>query len=143
MIAGIHKKPYLTISIKSFYMIAETSPRLCLDCKKPVKGRADKKFCNDFCRNNYNNLLKSDTNNQVRNINNALGKNRRILESFFTGEEELAKTTQEKLLEKGFFFKYITHTYTNKKGNTYFFVYDLGYLPLENNWYLLVKRRES
>lgn len=123
-------------------MIAETSPRLCLDCKKPVKGRTDKKFCNDYCRNNFNNLLKSNTNNLMRNINNALGKNRRILESFFKGDEEMAKTTQEKLLEKGFLFKYITHTYTNKKDNVYFFVYDLGYLPLENDWYLLVKRRE-
>ena len=124
-------------------MIAGTSPKLCLDCKKPVKGRTDKKFCNDFCRNNYNNQLKSHTNNLVRNINNTLGKNRRILESCFIGEEEIAKTTQEKLLEKGFLFKYITHTYTNKKGNVYFFVYDLGYLPLENDWYLLVKRKES
>lgn len=123
-------------------MITKTSPRLCLDCQKPVKGRTDKKFCNDFCRNNYNNQLKSNTNNLMRNINNALGKNRRILESFFMGEEEMAKTTQDKLLEKGFLFKYITHTYTNKKGNIYYFVYDLGYLPLENDWYLLVKRRE-
>lgn len=78
----------------------------------------------------------------MRNINNALGKNRRILESFFMAEEEMAKTTLEKLLEKGFLFKYITHTYTNKKGNVYFFVYDLGYLPLDNDWYLLVKRKE-
>ena len=124
-------------------MIAETFPRLCLDCKKAVKGRTDKKFCNDFCRNNFNNLLKSKSNNLVRNINNALGKNRRILESFFMAEEEIAKTTLEKLLEKGFLFKYITHTYTNKKGNVYFFVYDLGYLPLDNDWYLLVKRKES
>lgn len=123
-------------------MIAETSPRLCLDCKKPVKGRTDKKFCNDFCRNNFNNILKSNSNNLMRNINNALGKNRRILESFFMAEEEMAKTTLEKLLEKGFLFKYITHTYTNKKGNVYFFVYDLGYLPLDNDWYLLVKRKE-
>lgn len=124
-------------------MIAETSSKLCLDCGRPVKGRTDKKFCNDYCRNNYNNQLKSDTNNLVRNINNALGKNRRILESFFKDDEELAKTSQNKLLEKGFLFKYFTHTYTNKKGNVYFFVYDLGYLPLENDWYLLVKRKEE
>src|SRR5690606_37248928 len=124
-------------------MTAETQPRFCLACGKAVKGRTDKKFCDDYCRNNYNNQLKSHTNNLVRNINNTLGKNRRILESCFIGEEEIAKTTQEKLLEKGFLFKYITHTYTNKKGNVYFFVYDLGYLPLENDWYLLVKRKES
>ncbi len=79
----------------------------------------------------------------MRNINNALGKNRRILEDMFTADEEIAKTTKSKLLQKGFQFKYITHTYTNKKGNVYFFCYDLGYLPLEGDWYLLVKRKEE
>lgn len=118
-------------------------PKLCLTCDKPIKGRTDKKFCDDYCRNNYNNLLKADTTNQVRNINNALGKNRRILESLFANGEEMAKTTKEKLLQKGFQFKYITHIYCNKKGNTYFFVYDLGYLPLENDWFLVVKRKEE
>ena len=118
-------------------------PKLCLTCDKPIKGRTDKKFCDDYCRNNYNNLLKADTTNQVRNINNALGKNRRILESLFANGEEMAKTTKEKLLQRGFQFKYITHIYCNKKGNTYFFVYDLGYLPLENEWFLVVKRKEE
>ena len=124
-------------------MTAEMKPRLCLNCEKPVKGRTDKKFCDDYCRNNYNNQLKSNTINLVRNINNALGKNRRILESEFTDGEEMAKTTRHKLIQKGFQFKYFTNTYTNKKGNVYFFCYDLGYLPLENDWYLLVKRKEE
>lgn len=124
-------------------MVAEIKPRLCLNCNKPVKGRTDKKFCDDYCRNNYNNQLKSNTINLVRNINNALGKNRRILENLFIAGEEMAKTTRNKLLQKGFQFKYITHTYTNKKGNIYFFCYDIGYLPLESDWYLLVKRKEE
>ena len=124
-------------------MAAEIAPRLCLNCDKPVKGRTDKKFCDDFCRNNYNNQLKSNTINLVRNINNALGKNRRILENLFIAGQEMAKTTKDKLLQKGFQFKYITHTYTNKKGNVYFFCYDIGYLPLEGDWYLLVKRKEE
>lgn len=124
-------------------MTINTVSRLCLSCGKPVKGRTDKKFCDDYCRNNYNNQLKADNTNLVRNINNALGKNRRIMEGLFQPGEEMAKTTKDKLLQKGFQFKYITHLYTNKKGNTYFFCYDLGYLPLENDWYLLVKRREE
>jgi hypothetical protein len=123
-------------------MAAEIKSRLCLNCNKAVKGRTDKKFCDDFCRNNYNNQLKSNTINLVRNINNALGKNRRILENLFVAGEEMAKTNKDKLLQKGFQFKYITHTYTNKKGNIYFFCYDIGYLPLESDWYLLVKRKE-
>lgn len=117
--------------------------KLCLNCNKPVKGRTDKKFCDDYCRNNYNNLLKSNTTNLVRNINNALGKNRRILESLFNDGEEMTKTTKDKLLQKGFQFKYITNTYANKKGNIYFFCYELGYLPLENDWFLIVKRKEE
>lgn len=117
--------------------------KLCIFCHKPVKGRVDKKFCDDFCRNNYNNSLKSSGVNMVRNINNALLKNRRILEQFFGSDEEMCKTNKERLLEKGFQFKYLTHTYTNKKGNVYFFCYDVGYLPLDNDWFLLVKRKEE
>jgi predicted nucleic acid-binding Zn ribbon protein len=124
-------------------MTAETKPSLCVTCGKPVKGRTDKKFCDDYCRNNYNNQLKSNKINLVRNINNALGKNRRILEGLFADGEEMAKITRDKLLQKGFQFKYITHTYTNKKGNVYFFCYDLGYLSLDNDWFLVVKRKEE
>ncbi|HRD57918.1 MAG TPA: hypothetical protein PK504_07695 [Ferruginibacter sp.] len=116
--------------------------KTCLSCGKPVKGRTDKKFCDDYCRNNFNNQLKSSSSNLVRNINNALSKNRRILEDVI-GAEEMQKTTKEKLLQKGFQFKYQTHLYNNKKGNTYFFCYDMGYLPLENDWYLVVKRKEE
>ncbi|MFZ1527673.1 MAG: hypothetical protein WAT19_02920 [Ferruginibacter sp.] len=120
-----------------------TRQKLCLACKRVIKGRIDKKFCDDSCRNNYNNSLKSADVNLVRNINNALAKNRRILETFLSEGDEMAKTTKERLLEKGFQFKYITHTYTNKKGNVYFFCYDVGYLPLDHDWYLLVKRKEE
>lgn len=122
---------------------ASTEPKLCLACQKPLKGRIDKKFCDDYCRNNYNNNLKSADVNIVRNINNALGKNRRILNEILPNGSETAKTNYEKLLAKGFQFKFHTHTYTNKKGDTYFFCYDLGYLPLDHNWYLIVKRKEE
>lgn len=123
--------------------MSEKIDPVCLNCKKVLKGRTDKKFCDDYCRNSFNNQLKAAKNNLVRNVNNALGKNRRILESFFKKDDEITKTTKEKLLQKGFQFKYITHIYTNKKGNIYYFCYDLGYLPLENDWYLLVKRNEE
>jgi hypothetical protein len=115
--------------------------RECLACGKVLHGRADKKFCNDYCRNAYNNNLKSANSPLIRNINNALMKNRRILEAVL-GEEEMQKVPKEKLLAQGFQFKFITHTYINKKGNTYFFCYEFGYLPLENEWLLVVKRKE-
>lgn len=121
-------------------MITKKDPVLCMACGAAVKGRSDKKFCNDYCRNDYNNTLRSGNSNIVRNINNALGKNRRILGSLIPAGEEKCKTTGIKLSESGFLFKYNTHTYTNKNGNVYFFCYDMGYLPLDNDWYLVVKR---
>jgi predicted nucleic acid-binding Zn ribbon protein len=120
---------------------ATTTKRECLACGKVLHGRADKKFCNDYCRNAYNNNLKSANSPFVRNINNALLKNRRILEAVL-GAEEMQKTTKDKLLQLGFQFKFLTHTYTNKKGNVYTFCYEYGYLPLEADWFLVVKRNE-
>ena len=124
-------------------MLQQKETKTCLSCGKAVKGRSDKKFCDDYCRAAYNNDLKSAANNFIRNVNNALGKNRRILESLLPDGEPTATTNGDKLIEKGFQFKYQTHLYTTKKGQTYFYCYEYGYLPLENNWYLIVKREEE
>lgn len=119
--------------------------RYCLACGSPLKGRADKKFCNDYCRNNYNNeqKTKSGLNPLVRNINNALLKNRKVLESLLPVGEETAKANKEKLIRLGFQFKYLTHTYTTKTGKVYYYCYDYGYLPLDNDWYLIVKTKDE
>ena len=113
--------------------------RSCLECGTPIIGRIDKKFCSDYCRNAYNNKLNKDSKNLVRNINNRLRKNYRILDSF-TLKDGKTRTTKTKLLDKGFDFEFITNLYTTRKGTTYFFVYDLGYLPLDNDFYMIVKR---
>lgn len=124
-------------------MPVKKESRHCHNCDKPLSGRADKKFCNDLCRNEFNNHLKQDDNNYVRNINNSLKKNRRILEALLT-EDAANKTIEKKLLdEQGFQFKYHTHTYTNKKGAIYFFCYDYGYLPLGADRFLLVRRKSE
>jgi hypothetical protein len=121
-------------------MLQQKEATLCLACGKAVKGRSDKKFCDDYCRAAYNNDLKSAANNNIRNINNALGKNRRILESLLPEGKATVNISRDKLIEKGFAFKYHTHLYTTKENRTYFYCYEYGYLPLENNWYMVVKR---
>lgn len=123
----------------------ETDVKQCLHCNKKLKGRVDKKFCDDYCRSNYNNLQKAkDTHaDYIKRINNSLLKNRKILSTVLPATEEMAKTTHEKLLEKGFVFKYHTHTYKNKKEQIYFFCYEYGYLPIGDNWYLVVRRNEA
>jgi hypothetical protein len=51
--------------------------------------------------------------------------------------------SRDKLLQKGFDFSYFTNTYKTKEGATYYYCYEQGYLPIENNWYLLVEKKES
>ncbi|MHA7129135.1 hypothetical protein [Algoriphagus namhaensis] len=121
----------------------EDLKRTCLNCGEALRGRIDKKFCDDQCRNNYNNAQKATTNNLIRNINNALKKNRSILEAFIPEGENLAKTTKERLTRNGFQFRYLTHTFENKKGNTYHYCYDYGYLELDGDWVLVVRGKES
>ena len=88
----------------------------CIACGRPLKGRVDKKFCDDNCRNNYNNQQKAKGSHStyVRNINNTLLKNRKILESILPDGEETAKANKDKLQRLGFQFRYMTHIYITK-----------------------------
>jgi predicted nucleic acid-binding Zn ribbon protein len=122
---------------------AKQETKNCLSCGKPVKGRSDKKFCDDYCRNNYNNQLKASDSDIIRLINNTLAKNRRILQSFLPADKDIAKTTRDQLLLKGFSFTYLTHIYTTKTGNTYHYCYDYAWRQLENDWYMIVKKKED
>lgn len=110
----------------------------CLECGEKIIGRSDKKFCTDDCRNAYNNKLNKDSTNLMRNINNRLRKNYRILDSYqyFDGK---TKTTKSKLFSEGFDFDYFTHFKVYKNGSEYRFVYGIGYKLLEEDWILLVK----
>lgn len=109
----------------------------CQECGEPIMGRMDKKFCSDLCRNSFNNRLNSNSYNVVRNINNQLRKNRRILEELCPDDK--SKTTKTILLTKGFDFNHITHVRPTLKGSIYHFVYDYGYLELDHDFYLIVR----
>lgn len=121
----------------------EKNVKQCPECGGKIIGRADKKFCSDQCRNTYNNRLNSDASNTVRNINNILRKNRRILKDF-NKQSGKSMVTKETLLTNGFNFTYYTHTYTTKKGDVYHFCYEQGYLYLEDKeLFLLVENRQE
>lgn len=112
----------------------------CRECNTKLIGRADKKFCSDQCRTSFNNKLNGDENNYVRNVNNILRRNRRILKELNkTGK---SKVSRERLNERGFEFSYHTSSYKTKEGSLYYYCYEQGYLPVENNYYLLVVRKE-
>lgn len=114
--------------------------KTCLNCKEEIIGRVDKKFCCDYCRNQYNNILNSDSNKYVRNINNILRKNRRILSEL--NPDGKIKLHKNKMAEKGFNFNYFTNIYKTKTGKTYYFSYDQGWLELENDYFILVRKKD-
>ncbi|KFF07540.1 hypothetical protein [Flavobacterium reichenbachii] len=112
--------------------------RTCLECSEKIVGREDKKFCSDSCRNAFNNKINKDSTNFMRNVNNKLRKNYRILSELNT--EGKSKATRDKMVNKGFDFEFFTNILQTKTGNTYYFLYDQGYRSLDNDYYMLVKK---
>ena len=109
----------------------------CLECGEKIIGRSDKKFCNDACRNAFNNKQNKDSTNLMRNVNNKLRKNHRILEEL--NIEGKTKVSKAKLDGLGFYFNFFTNIKVYKNGSEYKFVYDQGYKMLEDEFILLVK----
>lgn len=112
--------------------------KMCLECSERILGREDKKFCGDGCRNSYNNKKNKDKTNLMRNINNKLRKNYRILSEL--NPENKSKITQAKLVAENFDFKYFTSVSQTKKGAVYYFVYDQGYREITKKKYVLLKK---
>lgn len=112
----------------------------CEECGTELLGRTDKRFCSTECRTTYYNRLNSFKTNFMRNINNILRKNRRILEKY--NPDGKSKVQKTRLLDEGFKFSYFTNIYKTKSGKTYFFCYEQGYLELDNEWFALVVRQE-
>jgi hypothetical protein len=71
--------------------------KYCQECEQVLKGRTDKRFCNDSCRNAFNNRVNSKENNLMKKINNQLKRNRKILQMIL-GEEKMYKSNKAKLL---------------------------------------------
>lgn len=116
--------------------------RLCLDCEKPLNGRKDKKFCDDACRNSYNNKLNSEDTVYVKKVNSILKKNRKILQELIPKEGKI-NVTEKKLRDAEFNLNYYTSEYQTKQGVVYKYCYEFGFRKLEENFYMLVKKIEN
>lgn len=112
--------------------------KLCLECGERIQGRSDKKFCSDYCRNTYNNKVNKDSKNLIRNTNNRLRKNYKVLSEL--NKKGKTKVVRNTLNAHNFDFTLFTSIYRTKTGNTYYYVYDQGYLKLDNDYFLLIKR---
>jgi len=104
----------------------------CLDCGDVIRGRTDKKFCSDQCRNNFNNKLNRDSNNFVRNVHGLLRKNRRILSDLY--REGKIKIHMDALFALGYNFNFFTHIVESTDGKICRYCFEFGYRQLEDDF---------
>jgi len=103
----------------------------CYECKKPILGRSDKRFCSSYCRSSWHNKKYQIDRRNVRRINTILRKNRQILLSLL--EESHSKVTSQYLLELGFNFGFYTSIDLQGEPDECRYCYDVGYLKNNTN----------
>lgn len=108
--------------------ILEKSPLTCLQCGKPLHGRLDKKFCDAYCRNAFNNKVKRSDEQYILEVNSSLRKNRRILKTL----SPVGKSTvrKEVLVAMGYDFNVFSSMYRAPKGAIYYLSYEFGFTPI-------------
>lgn len=91
------------------------------------EGRPDRRFCSVSCRIDFHNEQKIAAHHEIRQIELALKKNRKILKKYFIPGKD-KPVGREILLKAGFEFSYHTHHIVSKiKGNEFIFCFDYGY----------------
>ncbi|MXV16162.1 hypothetical protein [Hufsiella ginkgonis] len=108
----------------------------CHECGTLLKGRADKKFCDEHCRNAFNNRKNKTITNFVRRVDAHLKKNRIVLESLRGETDRLVHRSE--LLQRGFEPGYYTHICDLQNGQPCFFCYEYGFRQVNDREVLLL-----
>jgi hypothetical protein len=114
--------------------------RNCLCCGQILHGRTDKKFCDDGCRNSFNNQQNSSQNKEIRKINSILKRNRAILLAKLPEGKKQVKVSKDYLIFSGFSFGYMTHQVLQPSGFCAQCCYELGIILMEGNYCLIIRQ---
>ncbi len=117
----------------------------CITCRKPLRGRKDKKFCNDSCRSVYHNEQPKIPDNKelIRSVNHLLLRNRMILEKLSGESMTQTQTRVDRMYVEGFQFGFHTHRLQSTNGDVYFFCYDIGYHLQEDGMVFISNNKEA
>lgn len=100
----------------------------CKKCGSPIYGRVDKKFCDSYCRNTFNNKVKKKQEQQILEINSKLRKNRTILKTLSpVGKATVRKEVLEGM---GYNFNVFSSMYRASKKSIYYMCYEYGFSPI-------------
>lgn len=117
---------------------AKSAVKKCLHCKKVLKGRADKQFCDITCKNAYHNADLADGEKVYKRVLKILRTNRKILKEVL-GEKSSIDIEMDKLVAKGFDSDYLTHSKESAPGKRYYYSFDYGYRSEGNGKVKVVK----
>jgi hypothetical protein len=74
---------------------------ICLDCKKELIGRSDKKFCSVYCKSSYYYQKKKEDKNSIyTEILKQLQLNRKLLKQYNKAGKAIVR--KEELIKAGF-----------------------------------------
>lgn len=97
----------------------------CRHCGDALKGRTDKKFCDDNCRHAYHNKRALPENKFVRDVNVILRKNRLVLKKLLAANSSQV-VSRDRMLQEGFHFRYHTERVSDSECHWYF-CYEYGW----------------
>lgn len=108
----------------------------CINCGIRIRGRTDKKFCNDHCRSHYHNGLNRGRNNIFKEVNKILKKNTAILDRFI--QKGIYQMDKQTLIASEFNFNYFTNLIIGPDGDNFFGVYHYAYQLQDKEQVLLM-----
>lgn len=111
--------------------------RCCAFCGRELTGRADKKFCDDTCRNNYAYRRNKYGDEVISKINKSLQNNRTVLRSMVRSGRKIVK--KQTLVDNGFDFNVITGVYETHRKQDYKLLYDYAYRCISDEDVLVIK----
>jgi hypothetical protein len=99
----------------------------CLNCRKILMGRKDKKYCDHHCKSAYQYAAKKGQQSPFFiKVDKQLRLNRKILKKYNVGGKAIVR--HDILIKEGFNPSFFTHYWKNLEGNVYLFVYEYGFL---------------
>jgi len=105
--------------------------RRCGNCGAPVVGRLDKKFCDDHCRNDFNNARRAQQEAYIRRIFRILRRNRVLLQAACPGSKSFI--SKDQMDKSRYDYRYFTYSFITASGKHYYQVFDYAFHPFIRN----------
>lgn len=103
---------------------------ICQYCGKPIKGRSDKRFCNDDCRNHYNRherQEKTKPHPNTQEIFRIIRKNYILLKALAKPDALSTNYYDETITELGINQNFCTSAHLDADGKLWRYCFDYGW----------------